>query len=314
MSSLKQFVVQAILKVTVDPKYADLDFKTREEARDHFIAAVVAELFPEDAQTVVLPVAAPEPVATPAPAPAPAPDTKEVKVDKKASKEAEKAAKEEAKKAAKEAEKAAKEEAKKAEKAAKEEAKKAEKAAKDAAEKAAKEAAKEAEKAAKEAEKAAKEAEKAAKEPVKEAEKPKKAKKEAAPSSSNLAKIDPTWRKTLKEADKDHAKELEPELLKYLNAMSKESFNARGAKDHVADFLASRQGTNAAAEAVPEPAAAEAEEVDFEVVEFQGKEYYVNPDTKRVYEGEMDEDGNLKVTRPVGYVGMADFKEMELPE
>ena len=99
--------------------------------------------------------------------------------DKKAKKEAEKVAKEQAK----EAEKVAKEQAKEAEKAAKEQAKEAEKAAKEAekaakeAEKAAKEQAKAAEKAAKEAEKAAKEQAKAAEKAAKEATK-KEAKKE----------------------------------------------------------------------------------------------------------------------------------------
>jgi hypothetical protein len=50
-----------------------------------------------------------------------------------------------------------------------------------------------------------------------------------------------------------------------------------------------------------------------EVVEFNGKDYYVNPETKRVYEGEIDEEsGTVKVTKPVGYVGMAEFKDMVL--
>ena len=119
----------------------------------------------------------------------------------------------------------------------------------------------------------------------------------------NLAKIDPTWRKTLKEADKDHAKELEPELLKFLNGMTKDAFNAQTAREHVAAFLASRAP-------VAEPAAP----VDLEVVEFNGTEYYVNRETKRVYEGVVDDDGDLKITRPVGYVGMADFKDMELED
>jgi hypothetical protein len=50
------------------------------------------------------------------------------------------------------------------------------------------------------------------------------------------------------------------------------------------------------------------------VVEFNGVDYYVNPETKRVYEGVMSEDGELKITRPVGYVGMADFKDMTLDD
>jgi hypothetical protein len=128
--------------------------------------------------------------------------------------------------------------------------------------------------------------------------------KKAAKAEVNLAKIDPTFRKVLKEADKDKAKEHEPALLAFLNAMTKEAFNGKGAKEHVANFLASLGGA-----AAPEAPAAEG---DFEVVEFKGKDYYVIPETKRVYEGVMGEDGTLTVTRPVGYVGMADFKEMTL--
>jgi hypothetical protein len=94
-------------------------------------------------------------------------------------------------------------------------------------------------------------------------------------------------------------------LLTYLNAMTNAAFNSKGAKEHVADFVATLT-------APPEPAAVEMVDASLEVVEFQGKEYYVNPETKRVYEGELDEEGALKVTRPVGYVGMAEFKEMTL--
>ena len=256
MSSLKNFLVQAILRVTENPKYAIIDFDTRENARDFFIQAVVAELFPDES-AVTIPVAA-------APAEAPAKPKKTKKTDEE--KEAEKKAKEEAKEAekkAKEAEKKAKEEAKEAEKKAKEEAK------------------------------------------------PKKAAKAAAPAENvNLAKMDPTWRKALREADKEHAKELEPQLLLFVNAMTNVGFNSRGVKEHVADFLATR----AAGGVGPAPAEDDADMGDFEEIEFRGTTYYVIAATKRVYEGEMDEDGNLKVTRPVGYVGMAEFKDMVIPE
>jgi len=138
--------------------------------------------------------------------------------------------------------------------------------------------------------------------------KEKKARKPKAAADANLAKIDPTWRKHLKNADKEHAKELEPELLTYLNALSKEDFNAKKAEEHIADFVAARK-----------PKAAEPEsdgkvEADLDVVEFNGKEYYVNPETKRVYEGEgeCDADGNWTSYKGVGYVGMAAFADMKL--
>jgi hypothetical protein len=141
-------------------------------------------------------------------------------------------------------------------------------------------------------------------EPVKE----KKARKPKPADDSNLAKIDPTWRKHLKAADKEHAKELEPELLKYLNALSKDDFNAKKAEEHVADFVAARAAPAAAPETDGKV------EADLAVVDFNGKEYFVNPETKRVYEGEgeCDADGNWTNYKPVGYVGMAAFTEMKL--
>ncbi len=349
MSSIKQVIIAAINKVSSAPEYAGREYATAEDAREDFIRALIAELFPESeaasTQEVVVPVSQqtlPERVAE-------RKATKEEKAAAKAAKEAakaEKAAAKEAKAAAKEAEKKAKspkkspEEkaaekeaakeakaaAKEAEKKAKAEAKEAEKAAK-AAEKAlkvaekvkaspkaspeekkeAKAAAKEAEKvakaAAKEAEKAAKAAEKAAsKIPLPASPKPKKAK---APEGANLPKIDPTWRKHLKKADKEHAKELEPALLTYLNAMTAEEFNSKTAEEHVATFLTKK----------PEVQEDDGKvEADLEEVDFEGKTYYVNPETKRVYEGEgvYDEEVGWTNYKPVGYVGMAAFAEMKL--
>jgi hypothetical protein len=255
MSSLKQVIIQAIIKVAGEnPTLNREDQPTAEEARDMFIQALIAELFPtEDNAVVTIPVKK---------SPKKSPEEKEAA--KKAKAEA---------KAAKEAEKKAKAEAKESAKAAKAEAKKPKEEVPQTAEVPAL--------------------------PVSPPKKAKKAPKVVDPSA-NLQKIDPTWRKALKEADKEHAKELEPELLKYVNDMSNVAFHGKGVKEHVTDFLASRK---------PEPVSVE---TDLEVVEFNGKDYYVNPETKRVYEGEMDTDGNLKVTRPVGYVGMAEFKDMVL--
>lgn len=136
--------------------------------------------------------------------------------------------------------------------------------------------------------------------------KEKKTKKTKPAEDANLQKIDPTWKKHLKHADKEHAKELEPALLTYLNALSKEDFNAKKAEEHVADFIASR-----VTKAVESDGKVEA---DLDVVEFEGKEYYVNPETKRVYEGEgtFDEETGWTNYKPVGYVGMASFAEMKV--
>ncbi len=333
MSSIKQVITAAIIKVSSAPEYAGREYATAEDAREDFIRALLVELFPESeavsTQEVVVPVAQqtlPQRVAE-------RKATKEEKAAAKAAKAAEKeakaaekkakspkkspeekAAEKEAKAAAKEAEKKAKEEAKAAEKAAKV-AEKAVKAAekvkaspksspeeKKEAKAAAKEAEKAAKAAAKEAEKAAKAAEKAAsKVPLPASPKPKKVK---APAGANLPKIDPTWRKHLKKADKDHAKELEPALLTYLNAMTAEEFNSKTAEEHVATFLTKK----------PEVQEDGKVEAELDVVEFEGKEYFVNPETKRVYEGEgvYDEEVGWTNYKPVGYVGMAAFAEMKL--
>lgn len=158
-------------------------------------------------------------------------------------------------------------------------------------------------KAAMKAKKAANAAKKAEPVPVEAPVKEKKprAKKAAVPENANLVKIDPTWRKHLKAADKEHAKELEPQLLEYVNSLTNEDFHAKTTEAHVADFVASRSDGKVEAELTE--------------VTFEGKEYYVNPETKRVYEGEgvfdqaTQEWTNYKA---VGTVGMAAFTEMKM--
>jgi hypothetical protein len=307
MSSLKQLIYSTLVKCatpvigSVQPEY-----ETPEAARDAFITMVMADLFPEESvATVTMPVAETK---TKIKTPKKSPEDKEAA---KAAKEAAKAAKEEAKAAAK----AAKEEAKaaspkkspadkEAEKAAKAAAKEAEKAAAKAAKEAEKEAAKAAKEAEKAAAKAAKEAAKApAAVPLPASPKPKKSKPT---EDANVQKIDPTWRKHLKAvaktAGKEHSKEMEGELLTYLNGLTKDAFNATKAEDHVKVFLG-------AAPAPPAPVQ-EAAPADLEAIEvdFKGKTYFVDPESKRVYE----QDG--AVYRGVGYVGMAAFAEMEMPE
>jgi hypothetical protein len=126
----------------------------------------------------------------------------------------------------------------------------------------------------------------------------------------NLPKVDATWRKHLKAAAKaqkvEVTKEMEASLLAYLNIMSKDIFNSKKAEEHVVAFLASP----------PAPAAVvETQPANLEIVEFEGKDYYVNPETKRIYEGEGEYDsetGAWTSYKPVGYVGMAAFAEMKL--
>ena len=140
--------------------------------------------------------------------------------------------------------------------------------------------------------------------------KPPKPKGDKPNKDVHLKKVDPTWKKHLKNADKEHAKDLETPLLTYLNALSKEDFDAKKAEEHVAEFIASR---------APKPVPVVVDEkVDAELVEveFEDKTYYVNAETKRVYEGEGEYDDEVGWTnyKPVGYVGMAMFETMTIDD
>ena len=288
MSSIKQLIINAIIKVSGENPSLDATSEfSAQEARDDFIRLLMLELFPEETANVTVAVtetAAPatspkkskkpkttKPAAEPPAAEAPASPAKVTKAEKDAAKAAAAAAKEAAKLA-----KAAEKEAKKAaspKKSPKKEAPAAEEA------------------------------------PASPAKSPKKEKAPKAPKKvkpaedANLPKIDPTWRKHLKKADKDGGKERETELLAYLNALTKEEFNAKKAEDHVTAFLTGRVTVDDG-------------KVDaaLEEVEFEGKVYFINAETKRVYEGEgeCDAEGNWTNYKPVGYVGMAAFAKMEV--
>jgi hypothetical protein len=126
----------------------------------------------------------------------------------------------------------------------------------------------------------------------------------------NLKKMDPTWRKHLKTTAKAQGKEvtkdLEADLLSYLNRFTAEEFGSKKAEEHVTEFLAPQTASNAAAGATP---------TDLDIVEFNGQDYFVNPETKRVYEGigaRDDDTGAYANYKPIGYVGMAAFEEMTL--
>jgi hypothetical protein len=139
----------------------------------------------------------------------------------------------------------------------------------------------------------------------------KEAKKAAPAEEANLKKMDPTWKKHLKAIakaqSKEVTKELEAELLGYLNSLTKEEFASKKAEEHVATFFYPQTASNAAAE--------EKVATDLEIVEFKGVDYFVNPETKRVYEGvgaRDDDTGAYENYKAVGYVGMAAFEGMVL--
>jgi len=319
MSSIKQLIVNAIIKVSEsNPAFDREGGPTAEEARDNFIKLLLAELFPEDSSVpaVVQPVVA-EPAASPGRKKR-APMSDEAKAAMKAKREATIAAK---KTTAEPVVVSETEVAPAAEPASAESSPGRKKRAPMSDE------AKAAMKAKREATIAAKKTVSpppevavveptgsnaaaggvSAPEPVKE-KKARKPKAEKPADDANLAKVDPTWRKHLKKADKDHAKELEPALLAFLNALSKDDFNAKKAEEHVADFVASRVSKAAESDGKVD--------ADLTLVEFENKTYYVNLETKRVYvgEGTCDEDDNWTNYKGVGYVGMAAFADMTVDD
>ena len=272
--SFKQLIISAIIKVSEEnPLLNHADTETAIASRDHFIQLLMDELFPNTEQetTITVPV-----VPTPAPVvPVPAPVEEKKKrapmtEEAKAAAKAKRAANAEAKKAVPVPEPVPEPVAAPVPPPVEEKKKRAPMT---------------------EEAKAAAKAKRAANAEA----------KKAAPENLNLVKIDPTWRKHLKAADKEHAKELEPELLKYVNALSNEDFNAKTSEALVADFVASRSDGKV--------------EAELEIVEFNGKDYYVNPETKRVYEGEGVYDEATQAWTnylPVGYVGMSTFTHMTL--
>jgi len=299
--SIKQLIISAIIKVSEEnPLLNHEDPQTAIESRDQFIQLLMNELFPEaELETThitvpVVPVEAPVVVEAPAPVEATTPTKKRGPMTEEA-------------KAAMKAKKAANA-AKKAEVPVPVVVEAPAPVATEATTPTKKrgpmtEEAKAAMKA-KKAANAAKKAEVPVEAPVVEVpakEKKPRTKKPAVPENANLPKIDPTWRKHLKAADKEHAKELEPQLLEYVNRLTNEDFHAKTTEAHVADFVASRSDGKI--------------EAELEVVDFEGKTYLVNPETKRVYEGEgVYDEATQQWTnyKPVGYVGMAAFTEMKM--
>jgi len=284
--SLKQLIISAIIKVSEEnPLLNHPDAKTANESRDQFIQLLMNELFPEaevESTHITVPVV---PTEAPTPTKKRGPMTEEAKAAMKAKKAANAAAKAEPVPEPVVVEAPAAETPTKKRGPMTEEAK----------------AAMKAKKAANAAAKAEPVPEPAAPVEAPAKEKKPRTKKAAVPENANLPKIDPTWRKHLKAADKEHAKELEPELLKYVNSLSNEDFHAKTTEAHVADFVASRSDGKVEAELTE--------------VTFEGKEYLVNPETKRVYEGEgVYDEATREWTnyKGVGYVGMAAFTEMKM--
>jgi hypothetical protein len=131
---------------------------------------------------------------------------------------------------------------------------------------------------------------------------PKKEKKVKSPKPEgvNLDKLTPTQVKKLKAVADELKVELDKKaFLAHLNAMSPAVFGATTLESHYRHFLQPAETAPAAPQ--------QEKEMDAVEVEFEGKTYYVDESDMRVYEQKGE------VYEPVGYVGMAAFKEMVVP-
>jgi hypothetical protein len=114
----------------------------------------------------------------------------------------------------------------------------------------------------------------------------------------NLEKLNPTQKKHLKTiAAELKVEPREKEFLAAANEMSAEEWSAKPLDDHIRAFL------------LPEPLPLAAAPKEFDVVEFKGVEYLVDPETKFIYESTTE--GNVR--NHIGVVGQMAFKDMEIP-
>ena len=277
MATLAAIISNAILKVSTDPTYKEMEMETREEAREHFTAALLFELglgpMPAVAQTPVV-----EPKAEEKP---------KKKRAAKASKEtvvaeAAVAILEQVKEAPKEVEALTE----KLGQLALEEQPKAKKAKKAPEPTVGSNAGAGAE---------------PVPEPVKtEKKKPGPKPKAKVEGAGNLEKLTPTHKKHIKAIAAELKVEAnEKEFLVYANDMAAEEWGAKALDAHIRDFLQPEGGAKLA----PAPK-------EFHEVEFKGKEYLVDPETKFVYTASASP--TVKARSHVGVVGLLEFKEMEI--
>lgn len=142
------------------------------------------------------------------------------------------------------------------------------------------------------------------KKPV-EKKKPAPRKPKAKAPGVNIKSLNKTQEKKLEKIAKDHKLETTKErLLEYLNGLTPEDFDAKKFEDHILDCFK------------PKPKEEEKVPTELVVVEFEGKEYYVDEKSKKVLvgKGQQNEDGTYPGWEMVGYVGMAAFEKMVIPE
>lgn len=126
--------------------------------------------------------------------------------------------------------------------------------------------------------------------PKKKGGRPKKVTADGEKEKKNLEKINPTQRKAMKKISETADPK---EFLLYVNGLTEEDYKSKTFEDHVRAFV--------------EPKNENVQERVLLPVQFNGKEYFVDPETNKVYEAGEDVD------KLVGHVGMLAFKDMVVP-
>ena len=116
---------------------------------------------------------------------------------------------------------------------------------------------------------------------------------------ANLEKLTPTHKKHLKAiAEELKVETRDKEFLAYANGMSAEEWSAKALDDHIRVFL------------TPTPPPLAAAPTEFLEVEFKGKSYLVDPESKFVYAN--SDDGVIAARDHVGVVGILEFAHMKI--
>jgi hypothetical protein len=271
MNSLKQVIINAVVKVSTDPKYEGKEYGTSEEARRDFIKALIAELFPECPDCVI-----PGDVQSPA--------VVAVAEEKDGGGPVGESGKEKKKRAPKK---------KEAEAVVEDAAPAAEAVAEAAPEKKKRAPKKKETEAVVEAEAVVEVVAEAA--PEKKKRGP-KAKAETA-AVNHPKKLNKTEENKIKGIAKELKVEGDVDVLAYLNGLSAEEYAAKSFEEHVRALLTPKET------AVEETVAKRGL-----LVEFKDKDYWVDPETKKVY------STNGPVDEHIGHVGMLEFADMEIPD
>jgi hypothetical protein len=118
---------------------------------------------------------------------------------------------------------------------------------------------------------------------------------------ANVDKLTPTHKKHLKAiAEELKVESRDKEFLSYANGMSAEEWSGKALDAHIRAFLTP----------VPPPLAAVP--TGFLEVEFKGKDYLVDPESKFVYADFNDEDSPIRERDHVGVVGILEFAHMKI--